>query len=409
MADVVYVCQTFPWVTQTFAIREVAGVRAQGLDVEVVSFRRPPDDLIDDDARKLLVYTEFVPAPTSVLFAGAALRAFGRRPFAILRLASIALAARGLVRTTWRMRLRGVLAVARGAWIAAHRPDARIFHAEFPDEAATAAMVAAELSGAAFSFRSHSSYNPLQLRRKLSQARFVVADSEFTRRHYFGGVPDERVLLNRGGVTEFGPPALPGAAELRILTVGTLQDKKGHRFLLGALRRLHDRRVPFRALIVGSGPLENDVREAIEAGRLADRVSLEPYRRHDEIQRLYREHDVFALPCIVTDDGDRDGVPVVLIEAGAAGCTLVSTPVSGIPELIEDGVSGLLVPERDEAALADALSRLAADPALRRRLADGAQAVARERFDLGRNVAALAERFRQELEGTAVAQKPARG
>lgn len=399
MADVVYVCQTFPWVTQTFTIREVALLREHGLDIEVVSFKRPPEALMDDAARAQLAQTRFVPSAASAAFAGPVLRAVARRPLAALRLAVLALTSHGLLHTTRELRLRNALAVARGLWLAERCPDACHFHAEFPDEAATTAMTAAELAGAGFSFKTHSSFNPLQLARKASRARFVATESEFDRNHYFAELADDRILVNRSGVPPTAEPhdRPPASDELRILSVGTLQEKKGHRFLVGALRLLRERGVPFRCLIVGSGPLEDELRADVRAGGLDDALVIEPYRPHEEIKRLYREYDVFALPCVVTDEGDRDGIPNVLIEAGAAGCALVSTPVSGISELIEDGVSGLLVPERDARALADALARLAAEPALSERLGLGARDTVRGRFDLRRNVGELADRFRREL------------
>lgn len=395
MADVLYVCQTFPWVTQTFTIREVALLQEQGLSVAVVAFRRPPESLMDDEARTLLACTTYLPAPASAAFILPVLRAVARRPFTVTRLVTQALAARGLVKTTWRLRLRNALAVGRGVWIAGRRLEANHLHAEFPDEAATAAMVAAELSGRSYSFKSHASFNPLQLARKAARARFVVAESEYTRRTYFGSLPEERVLVNHGGVKKDRAETgrAPAADHLRILSVGTLQEKKGHGFLVGALCALRARGVRFSCLIVGSGPLEGELRAAIDSAALADAVVLEPYLPHEEIEQLYRKYDVFVLPCVVARGGDRDGIPAVLIEAGAAGCALVSTPVSGIPELIDDGVSGLLVAERDEDALADALARLT-DPTLRRELGLGARAVVRESFDLVRNIGDLAARFR---------------
>lgn len=397
----VYVCQMFPWVTQAFTVREVRLLREEGLDLEVASFRRPADALMDAGARELAAATTFLPSPATLEAWLPLLRALGRRPLRSVRLLLEAVLSRGLVRTTARLRARGVLAVARGAWLAERFSDARLFHAEFADEAAGAAMAAAALAGVRFSFKSHSSFNPQQLGRKARRAAFVAVENAFDRDHYFAELPDERVLVNRGGVLLDGPPPDPPrveSGELRILSVGTLQEKKGHRHLVAALRLLRERSVGFRCLVVGSGPLERELREAIDASGLSELVTLEPYRPHAELLRLYAEHDVFALPCVVTPDGDRDGIPNVLVEAAAAGCALVSTPVSGIPELVEDAASGLLVPERDEQALAHALERLAEDPELRRTLVAGADAILRERFDLRQNVTELAERFRSELD-----------
>ena len=395
----VYVCQAFPWVTQTFTVREVATLREQGLDVRVVSFTRPPDELVDATGRGLLAVTTFVPRPWSAAFLASLARIAARHPLTFTRLTLLALVSPGLLRTPWRLRARGVLAVARGAWLAARFTAARLFHAELADEACTAAMAAAELGQRRFSFKSHASFNPQLLARKATGAAFVAVESEFDRRHYFAALPGERVLVNRAGVAADAPlEHRPASASLRILSVGTLQEKKGHRYLLAALRLLAADGIEFRCVIVGSGPLAAELGERIASYGLGEQVSLVPYLPHDEVARLYGGHDVFALPCVVTPDGDRDGIPTVLIEAAAAGCALVTTPVSGIPELVVDGESGLLVPEQDERALADALARLAGDPELRMRLAEGAGRVVADRFDLRRNVKALGARFELELD-----------
>jgi len=395
-ARLVYVCQTFPWLTQTFTVREVRLLREEGVDLHVASFRRPPAELMDASTRAMLEVTSFLPAPRSAAALAPLGRAIRRQPRLVGRLVWDAFLARGLVQTSVLLRLRNMLAVARGAWIAEQFPHAQLFHAEFADEAATAAMAAAELGDAQFSFKSHSSYNPQQLDRKMDRAAFIAVENEFDRRYYFAWAPDARILVNRSGIV-LGPPELRAkpSDELRILSVGTLQEKKGHRYLLGALKLLAARGVSFHCLIVGSGPLERELRSI--ARDLGDRVVIEPYRPHEEVLALYRQYEVLALPCVVTDEGDRDGLPNVLIEAAAAGCVLVSSPVSAIPELIEDGVSGLLVPERDEGALADVLERLVDDAELRERLVEGAERVVRERFDLRVNVRELAGRFRSEL------------
>jgi glycosyltransferase involved in cell wall biosynthesis len=396
---VVYVCQTFPWVTQAFTVREVATLLEHGVDVRVVAFKRPAGALIDESAGRLLPFTTYLPGRFGPALLGSFARMLVRHPLVTGRNVVFALLSRGCVATTATMRARALLAVARGAWIAEHCPDAAIFHAEFADEAATAAMVAGDLSGRPFSFKNHSSFNPMQLARKAHKAAFVATESEFTRDHYFAALPDDHVLVNRGGV-ELGEMRrrVEPDRTLRILCVGTLQEKKGHRFLIDALVRLRDDGVPFRCLIVGSGPLEDELVARVAGAGLGGSVAFRPYLVHGEVLSLYAVHDVVVLPAVVTETGDRDGLPAVLIEAGAAGCALVATPVSGIPELIVDGESGLLVPERDGEALAKALSRLAAEPELRIALGLGARRIVEERFDLHRNVEELAARFGSVLE-----------
>ena len=393
----VVVSQIFPWVTQSFTIREVSALRDEGLPLQVIAFRRPPEHLLDEQARALLSHTTFVADAGWTGLAGATARALVRRPVLVTTWLARAALGRGLLRTTRAQRGRGVLAVLRAAWIAERTPRADLYHADFADEAATAAMVVAELVRARFSFKSHASYNPQLLEEKAAAAAVVVTESMFDRRHYFAAVPDERVLVSRTGVDEVAPPRTGVGSPLRILCIGTLQEKKGQRYLIAAAALLRERGVPVRVHLVGSGPLESEL-HAFARAVAPDTVTFEPYVPHSAVASRYADHDVFVLPSVVTPAGDRDGLPAVLIEAAAAGCVVASTPVSGIPELIVDGETGLLAPERDAASLADALQRLVEDPELVQRLRVGAAELVRERFDLRRNAAELAARFRVELD-----------
>ena len=394
---VLYVCHTFPWVTQSFTVREVALLRENGLDVEVLAFHRP-GDLMDAQAEALLPIAHFVPPLSSAAFIRPVLKAAAARPFAFIRLLAVGLGSSYRVKTTFAGRARGVLDVLRGAYAAGAFRGARHFHAEFADNACTAAMAAAELTGKGFSFKSHSSFNPQALDRKARCAAFIALENEFDAGFFFADVqPRSKLFLNRGGVARDTAPSThdESGGPLRLLCIGTLQEKKGQRVLIEALRLLAGRGVPFECTIVGSGPLEEDLREAIAAGVLTGAVELVAYRPHAQILALYAQHDVFVLPCVVAANQDRDGLPNVLIEAAAAGCVVVSTPVSGIPELVQHGRSGLIVPERDAPALADAVESLAVDASLRERLRQGAFEILRERFDLERNARELARKFEE--------------
>jgi glycosyltransferase involved in cell wall biosynthesis len=145
---------------------------------------------------------------------------------------------------------------------------------------------------------------------------------------------------------------------------------------------------------VGDGPQRDELRSLIGHLDLADRVILTGPQPFPEVVRRYRQASVFVLPCIVTDEGDRDGIPNVILEAMASGLPVVSTPVSGIPEVVRDGETGLVVPERDPAAIADAVQRLAGEPALASAIATRASELVRAEFDLERNVGRLLEQFR---------------
>jgi glycosyltransferase involved in cell wall biosynthesis len=198
-----------------------------------------------------------------------------------------------------------------------------------------------------------------------------------------------------------GARQAPGAESARpplILSVGRLVEKKGFTYLVEACSRLREKGYRFECRIIGAGGGKGDryaetVRSLIEQLQLDETVTLHPAVTQEELLDIYREAVAFALPCQVVDDGDRDGIPNVLVEAMAMELPVVSTAISGIPELIEDRVDGLLAPPKDPAALAEALEELLNDPALRRQLGRAARVKVCRHFDSGRNIEALKRLF----------------
>ncbi len=139
----------------------------------------------------------------------------------------------------------------------------------------------------------------------------------------------------------------------------------------------------------------------IEAYGLAGKVRLDPPEAHDQLRKSYTEADIFVLPCRIDDSGDRDGIPNVLAEAMASGLAVISTPISGIPEIVRDRENGLLVPPDDVPALAVAIECLLGDAALRSRLGEAANATIRDVFDADRTILAMDRLFDTALERAA--------
>ena len=213
----------------------------------------------------------------------------------------------------------------------------------------------------------------------------------------------ERVTLAYHGLdfARFAAPPLaaPGGPDggdpgrpVAILSVGRAVAKKGYDDLLAALAAL-PRGLSWRLTHVGGGPLADGLKGRAASLGLADRIAWLGARPQDEVLRLYRAADVFVLASRIADDGDRDGLPNVLMEAQSQRLAVLATAVAAVPELIVDGETGMLVPPGEPAALAEALARLIADPALRQRLAEAGFARVRRDFDQGRGLALLAERF----------------
>jgi glycosyltransferase involved in cell wall biosynthesis len=232
----------------------------------------------------------------------------------------------------------------------------RHLHGHFCHGSTTMTMFVAMLCKLPFSFTAHAKdiylerLNPDDLlQRKMRRAKFVVTCTDFNRRHLQsknGSKSPVHTIYHGLDAKWFAPPQAPRANDPpTILSVGRFVEKKGFPFLIKACRLLKAKRIPFRCRIVGSADTDSPVVEKLirEYGLEAD-VTIGPAVSQDELRAIYQLSDIFVLPCLVAADGDRDGIPNVLAEAMATEMAIVSTRVSGIPELVEDGSNGLLAP-----------------------------------------------------------------
>ena len=244
------------------------------------------------------------------------------------------------------------------------------------------------------------------LERKLGDASAVVTVSDFNLNFLSETYPGARSKIKRiyNGLdlTRFGYAAPRYRAPL-VLGVGRLVEKKGFDVLLEACAKLAEKGREFRCEIIGHGDLESELRAQIDALRIGEVAQLVgPYPSPRVIERM-QEAAVLAVPCVIGDDGNRDGLPTVLLEAMALGTPCVSTDVTGIPEVIRDAETGLLVPQHDANALADAIDRLIGDAAIRVKLAENARRLIDSEFDIEVNARQLRESF---TEGKATRQRP---
>jgi len=195
-----------------------------------------------------------------------------------------------------------------------------------------------------------------------------------------------RLYLSEAQGGEYQPEPSASNGRPKILSVGRLSEKKGLVYLVRACRILKDQGYDFTCHIVGEGPQRSELHDLIGQLSLEDTVILRGTLPHEEVIENYRQATLFVLPCIKSKDGDMDGIPNVLAEAMAMQLPVVSTDISGIPELVDNQVNGLLVPSGDGDALATAMARLLDDPALREKLAQNGRQSIGDTFDVNRNV-----------------------
>lgn len=289
-------------------------------------------------------------------------------------------------------------------------PETAHIHAHFCHGATTVAMLASRLSGLPYSFTAHAKdiyleeLNPGDLlQRKMARAEFVVTCTGANKTHLDARLPagtaPVRAIYHGLDTSLFAPGRGPRAGQRpRILSVGRFVEKKGFTYLVEACAILRDRGVDFECVMVGGADAYLDrVRERIRELRLEGTVEIRNAVTQQQLKEIYDESTLFALPCQVLDNGDRDGIPNVLAEAMAMKLPVVSTNISGIPEIVQSGVNGILVPPKDATALADAMARVLGDTGLQRRLGEQARATILNVFDSRRNTLDLAELFWQRV------------
>ena len=381
--------------SETFVLTEIRELLRRGDDVRVVA-RRGPDagEPIHAGAREVLEAVTYVPHSRRRLIR-AALQLLARAPRDSLATLLWCVRARPFERGTLR-------AFGEAAAVVERLPEVDHVHAHFAHDSATLALVLARVARRGFSFTAHAhdvfvATSLRLLRRKIGSAAFVAAPAEFTAAHVrtVAATRDRaKVVVVRNGV-ELARLQTGGERDSppTILTVGRLVDKKGIDVVLHAAALLASRGVETRWQVIGDGPLRSALRELAASLGVDEIVELSGSRDHGYVLERLRAATAFVLPCRVTARGDSDAIPVGLVEALAAGVPVVTTAVAGIPEIVEDGKCGLLVPENDPDSVASAVQTLLADERLRARLGRGAQAAA-SGFAVETTVDRLRELFR---------------
>lgn len=404
-----YLVSRYPAVSHTFILREVLALRAMGFEIEVASIN-PPDAAPEKwtaDERAEAARTLYVKSSGKGRVVAAHLRwaaAHPMRYLAGLRFA-LSLAGADLKRLAYGV-FYFVEAVLLADWMA--RRDLRHLHVHFATPAATVGLILTRVAPVTLSITVHGpdefyDVSAYRLAEKIAGARFLCTIGWFARSQLMKlSAPEhwEKMEITPLGVDpeQFRPrPFRDAPPVFEILCVGRLVPAKGQLILIHAVHavRAAGKRVFLR--IVGDGPDRSALERAADALGLRDDVRFEGAVNQDHIRTLYSSADLFALASFA------EGIPVVLMEAMATEVPCVSTRITGIPELIRDGVDGLLVSPSNHEELAGAILRLIDDPALRRSLGEAGRRRVISEYNLPRNIERLAEVFDRRLGGASCA------
>jgi glycosyltransferase involved in cell wall biosynthesis len=409
---VAYLVKRFPRLSETFVLNEFLEVRRLGLEISIFALMDTGEKVVHPAARELVAevrYLTLAGKPWSSrwrLLCGA--------------VAQLATHPRGLLRVVWALlsvhrSMQSLRHAFEGAWLARELRRRRVdhLHAHFAHSPAAVAYMARLAGGPPFSFTAHAKdlYTtlPRNLAIRANAARFVLTCTDFNGRFLRELLPEVstpiQVIHHGADLRRFnssGRQPKPGL----ILSVGRLVPKKGYPLLIQGLQLVEQAGLEFRCEIYGGGPMREELDSMVRARGLASRISFHGARPQDELVRAYARASLFVLAPVVVADGDRDGIPNVLVEAMASGVPVVSTRISGIPELIEDGANGLLVEPGDAAGLAEAIKRLLINPQLASRLAAAGRLTVQRDFDLAVNSRRVANVL-AGIPGTAVETRQA--
>ena len=401
---VAYLFSRYPVPSQTFCDTEMRALEETGVEVAIFSISPPPTSFRHGAAgRPRRTPVHYLPPAPVLEVWGSAARRLGQWPTGLIAEHT---RRHGAGRRPERHALHAVYLVeALRRWGIEH------LHVHFTNHATQVAAFVRALGGVPFSFTAHAQDFMVDLgsddllREWCREASFVVAVSDFSRRLLAEKCPDSADKIHRihNGLplNQDSPPSRAGRepashpCPLSILSVGRLIEFKGFVTLVEACGLLRDRAIPFRCEIIGDGPLHETLSRQIREAGLGDQVELLGLRPQEEVQKRMRACDVFALACGVDHAGACDVLPTVILEAMALAKPVVSTRLAGVPEMVEDGQTGLLAPPDDPGALADAFQALATDPARRASLGEAGRKKMEARFSAADTSRRLAELFYQ--------------
>lgn len=404
---IVYYLYAFPNLSETFIQREIAALLRAGMSVRVIAREVAHSDFLGEEARSLSKRTQYLQAPRRAELLRDAWDLLRERPLRFMNALLYVLCCRYERNKSLTRDLELMAAAIQLAAVLKQKGIHHV-HAPWASTDAFVALLAARLlnivytvEARAYDIHRHSSAVGREV--KLSHAAFVITNSTYNESALRLLLPPERareirVVYEGIALNQFEPPEdRRRGSKAKILSVGNLVEPKGLEYLLLACKILKQRGYAFECEIVG-GPVTSETNYHIKLLKLHKALDVEEIvfsgrQPLEYVIARYREADIFVLPAVTATHGGRDITPNVLMEAMAMKLAVVSTQSGAIPEIVEDGISGILVPPRDESGLAQAIIRLLEDPPLAALLGANARKKIEERFDINKNIAEYVRLF----------------
>ena len=404
-ARVGYIMSAFPTVTETFILFEIIELERRGVRVEIFPLRPRGEETSHPESAPLARRTHYA-ALASLETLSAQAHWLRRAPGAYLGAWWRALRGNAGSRP---LLLRSLVVVPLAARFAREMQRIGVghVHAHWATHPTLAANVIHRLTGLPYSFTAHAHdiyVDRSMLEEKIRDARFVVTISDFNRAMFadlYGPWAADKTSVIRCGVnlSAFTPrPPREDGRPFTISCIAGLREKKGQIYLVDAVDVLRREGIDVRCLLIGDGEMRPAIEAHVAERGLGDRVILMGRCSREQVSETLKASDAMVLPSVTTDAGDMEGIPVALMEALASEVPVVASSLSGIPELVVDGSTGLLVPERDAQAIAAAIRRIKDDPQEAARMASAGRVRVIEAYDLERNTAELRRLFLSSLQ-----------
>jgi glycosyltransferase involved in cell wall biosynthesis len=401
-AKIAYIVSRFPTVTETFILYEILELKRLGINIEIFPLLRQNEPVIHAEVEELKenIHYSSVFSYSTLL---AQLHFLIKRPGKYIgvwwrvilgNLSSLKFLTRVLV----------TLPLAVKFAFQMERFGVEHIHAHWATHPTLAAYVIRKLTNLTYSFTAHAHdifVERLMLGEKIAESSFLITISEYNRKilyDLYGDIAVKKTLVVRCGVdlNTFQPrKTRKSNGTFTIICIASLKDYKGHMYLLRACSQLKINGVDFCCLLIGDGYMRDQIEANIVQLELSDNVKLLGFQSRHQVKYLLTTADVMVLPSVVVTSGKKEGIPVALMEALAIELPVISTAISGIPELIEDGVTGLLVPERNARALVTAIMKVYHLPEFASELGKAGRAKIVQDYNLQTNVKKLYTLFIQ--------------
>jgi colanic acid/amylovoran biosynthesis glycosyltransferase len=396
-----YILKKFPVLSETFILNELLELEAHGIPLHIFSLERPNDPRFHEDLPKLKAIITYVP---DILDYKNLLKYPKRVKKTYTR----------HYKNAFRYMLKYanpslIFRFYQSCFIAnqAKRYNIGHFHSHFATRPTSVAFLTSLASGIPFSFTAHAMdifkthLSRRSLQKKIRYARFVVTVSDYNRTYLSEIAPDDAdkiIKINNGiHLDRFVPGPDPAPSPFIFSCVARFVEKKGHPILIKACEILHEKGLDFECWLIGKGNQRTIINEMIRKKSLKKRVKLLGPLSQQEVAERYHQSHAYVLPCTVGSDGNKDGLPVSIVEALASGIPVITTPMTGIPEVITNGHNGLLVPCDDAEALAGAMEACISDKALYHQMKKNTRDSVFRQFNIHETTREIADLFTESM------------